>query len=106
MGLSVAKILSGKGANVVIVARNVGKLEGALSEIKASAASATQNFHYISADLTDASEASRIVTDVVAWNRGVAPDVVWCMAGSSEPQLFLDAPSKVLRNQIDRKSVV
>ncbi|KFY12754.1 hypothetical protein V492_03673 [Pseudogymnoascus sp. VKM F-4246] len=101
MGLSVAKILSGKGANVIIVARNVGKLEGALSEIKASAASATQTFHYISADLTDASEASRIVTDVMSWNGGVAPDVVWCMAGSSEPQLFLDAPSKVLRNQMD-----
>ncbi|OBT54413.1 hypothetical protein VE04_05257 [Pseudogymnoascus sp. 24MN13] len=101
MGLSVAKILSGKGANVVIVARNVGKLEAALSEIKASAASATQTFHYISADLTDASEASRIVTDVMAWNSGVSPDVVWCMAGSSEPQLFLDAPSKVLRNQMD-----
>ena len=101
MGLSVAKILSGKGANVVIVARNIGKLEGALSEIKASAASATQTFQYISADLTNPLEASRVIADVTALNRGAAPDIVWCMAGGAEPQLFLDASSKTLRSQMD-----
>ena len=35
MGRSVAKILAQKGANIVIVARNVEKLESALQEIKA-----------------------------------------------------------------------
>ena len=34
MGRSVAKILAQKGANIVIVARNVEKLESALQEIK------------------------------------------------------------------------
>jgi 3-dehydrosphinganine reductase len=34
MGLSVAKILAQKGANIVIVSRNVEKLESALQEIK------------------------------------------------------------------------
>jgi len=34
MGRSVAKILAQKGANLVIVARNVEKLESALQEIK------------------------------------------------------------------------
>jgi 3-dehydrosphinganine reductase len=36
MGKSVAKQLAQKGANILIVARNVGKLEEALGEIKAS----------------------------------------------------------------------
>lgn len=101
MGLSVAKQLSAKGANVAIVARNVGKLEAALTEVKESAASATQIFQYFSADLTAPSEATRIVAEVTVWNHGAAPDVVWCMAGSSEPQLFLDAPRETLRNQMD-----
>ena len=35
MGKSVAKQLAEKGANVLIVARNVGRLEEALAEIKA-----------------------------------------------------------------------
>jgi 3-dehydrosphinganine reductase len=34
MGRSVAQVLAQKGANVVIVARNVGKLEEALEKIK------------------------------------------------------------------------
>jgi 3-dehydrosphinganine reductase len=34
MGKSVAKQLAAKGANVLIVARNVGKLEAALAEIQ------------------------------------------------------------------------
>lgn len=34
MGRSVAKQLAAKGANVVIVSRNVGKLEEALAEVK------------------------------------------------------------------------
>lgn len=34
MGLSVAKILAQKGANILIVSRNVAKLESALQEIK------------------------------------------------------------------------
>jgi len=36
MGKSVAKQLAQKGANIIIVSRNVGRLEEALAEIKAS----------------------------------------------------------------------
>lgn len=34
MGRSAARILASKGANVIIVSRNVGKLEDALAEIR------------------------------------------------------------------------
>jgi hypothetical protein len=36
----------------------------------------TQRFHQISADLTVASEAVRIVDEVTSWNGGLAPDIV------------------------------
>ena len=36
MGLSVAKLLAKKGANIVIVARGVEKLKSALAEISVS----------------------------------------------------------------------
>jgi len=36
MGLGVAKLLSSKGANIVIVARDITKLEAALKEIAVS----------------------------------------------------------------------
>lgn len=39
MGKCVAEILASKGANVLIVARNVKKLESAVSDIKVSYAS-------------------------------------------------------------------
>jgi len=39
MGRSVAKQLSQKGANIIIVSRNVGRLEEALADIKASSLS-------------------------------------------------------------------
>ncbi|TGJ81183.1 hypothetical protein E0Z10_g7584 [Xylaria hypoxylon] len=86
MGLAVARQLAEKGASVVIVARNQDKLRegnGALSL-------ETQRFHSISADLTSASEAVRVVDEVLEWNSGSAPDIVWCCAGSSHPTLFVD----------------
>lgn len=101
MGLSVAKQLSAKGANIAIVARNVGKLEEALAAIKSSACSPKQTFQHFSADLTAASEAARIVAEVTTWNHGAAPDIVWCMAGASDPKLFLDASRETLRSQMD-----
>jgi short-subunit dehydrogenase len=42
MGKSVAKQLARKGANVIIVSRNAGRLEEALAEIKTSS-----SFQYI-----------------------------------------------------------
>jgi len=101
LGLSVAKQLSSKGANIGIVARNVGMLEEALAEIKSCASSPKQIFQYFAADLTAPSEASRVVAEVTTWNHGAAPDIVWCMAGASDPKLFLDASRETLRSQMD-----
>ncbi|KUJ19632.1 3-ketodihydrosphingosine reductase-like protein tsc10 [Mollisia scopiformis] len=102
MGKSVAIQLAQKGANIIIVARNVGKLEAALAEIKAAASSpSSQRFQYISADVSEPDGASRVIAEAIAWNNGSAPSIVWCIAGSANPGLFIDTPRSVMRHQMD-----
>lgn len=91
LGRSAARELAAKGANVIIVARNVGKLEDALAEISAAAKDPrTQRFHYISADVSEDDYAVRVVAEAISWNGGHSPDIVWCVAGSSTPMLWQD----------------
>ncbi|KAL8851285.1 MAG: hypothetical protein Q9221_003815 [Calogaya cf. arnoldii] len=92
MGRSVARLLAQKGANVVVAARNVGRLEEAIQHTAAGAMHKSQRFHFISADLTSSAEATRVLSETTAWNNDSPPDIVWCCAGSSYPALFIDAP--------------
>jgi 3-dehydrosphinganine reductase len=111
--------LTAKGAHVVIVSRNVGKLEEALAEVKvsidapsstsnsdislqaAAASPSTQRFQYFSADLTEQESSARLIGEVITWNNGVAPDIVWCIAGSSYPKLFIETATTKMRQQMD-----
>ncbi|AEO68956.1 uncharacterized protein THITE_2079890 [Thermothielavioides terrestris NRRL 8126] len=91
MGRSAAVQLAAKGANLILVARNVGRLEEALAEVKAAAKSpGTQRFTYISADVSEPDYASSVIAEAIAWNGGRAPDIVWCVAGMSTPLLWTD----------------
>jgi 3-dehydrosphinganine reductase len=102
MGLEVGRQLAEKGANVVIVARDLEKLRHAIEYIKQGALnSSTQRFHYISADLTSAPESVRVIDEIVSWNAGNPPDTVWCCAGSSYPALFVDTPVSQFQAQMD-----
>ncbi|KAL4786060.1 hypothetical protein BJX76DRAFT_141899 [Aspergillus varians] len=102
MGKAVACQLAEKGANVVIVARTVQKLEEAMEAIKGSAASLIkQRFHLISADLTKPEECERIMTEVTEWNDGMPPDIVWCCAGYCTPGYFIETPLQTLKDQMD-----
>ncbi|KAF2639848.1 3-ketosphinganine reductase-like protein [Massarina eburnea CBS 473.64] len=102
MGIEVAKLLAQRGANVILVARNLGKLQSAMEETKAAAKDpATQRFHVISADVTIESENARLLKEATSWNDGVVPQVVWANAGSSTPGLFLDCKIETLRSQMD-----
>lgn len=66
--------------------------------LKAAAANPEkQKFHYISADLTNPTESTRILREVSVWNNNRPPDVVWAIAGYSIPQLYLDATTEQLR---------
>ena len=91
MGRSAAVQLAAKGANVIIVSRNVGRLEEALVEVKAAAKNPSkQRFTYISADVAEHDFAARVVAEAIAWNGGAAPDIVWCVAGLSTPMLWAE----------------
>ncbi|KAL8860878.1 MAG: hypothetical protein Q9178_002633 [Gyalolechia marmorata] len=92
MGRGVARLLAQKGANVVITARNVQRLEEALEHIAAGSIRKSQRFHFISADLTSSAEATRVLSETTTWNNDSPPDIVWCCAGSAFPALFIDAP--------------
>jgi len=80
MGLEVAKQLAKKGANVVIVARGVEKLEKAIKEVEAEAVEGSgQKFKWCSGDLSVGQEVERVFAEVVEW--GGVPDIVWTCAG-------------------------
>ncbi|UKZ63620.1 uncharacterized protein TrAtP1_004847 [Trichoderma atroviride] len=102
MGLSVAKLLSFKGANVVLVSRSVDKLQDALKIVEAAAINKDkQRFHYIVADVSAPSYATPLLAEVREWNNGNPPDIVWCIAGMSTPELFVDMDMSSLRRQMD-----
>ncbi|KAK3504733.1 hypothetical protein B0T13DRAFT_454046 [Neurospora crassa] len=94
MGRSAAIQLSQKGANVILVSRNVGRLEEALVDVRAAAKNpSTQRFTYISADVSEHDYAAAVLAEAVAWNGGRSPDIVWCVAGMSTPLLWTDDDS-------------
>ncbi|KAF5569341.1 3-ketodihydrosphingosine reductase tsc10 [Fusarium phyllophilum] len=97
LGLAAARQLSSKGANVAIVARDTTVLEEVLTQVEASAQSSSQRFFSLTADVTKASECSRVIAEVTAWNDDSPPDIVWCCSGSPHPTLFVDTPVEQLR---------
>ncbi|KAI9819968.1 MAG: 3-dehydrosphinganine reductase [Pycnora praestabilis] len=102
MGRGLAKLLAQKGAHVVIVARDIKKLEAARDHIAEAARDPqSQQFHWISADLTDPAESVRVLEEVTAWNHNSPPDIVWANAGFSEPGLFIEKSVDQLRSQMD-----
>ncbi|KAI0817415.1 3-ketodihydrosphingosine reductase tsc-10 [Xylaria sp. FL0064] len=102
-GLSAARIFSSKGANVIIVPRNLAKLETPLNSIKSAAKSSeTQRFHAIAADVAEPNYAEDVVAKATAWNNAQPPEIVWCLAGLSTPMLWTDDGSmKAARYNMD-----
>ncbi|KAK1756115.1 hypothetical protein QBC47DRAFT_298837 [Echria macrotheca] len=91
MGRSAAVQLAAKGAHIILVSRNVGRLEEAAAEVRAAAKSpSSQRITYISADVSEPGYAARVLAEAIAWNGGAAPDIVWCVAGLSTPLLWTD----------------
>ncbi|RMZ71343.1 short-chain dehydrogenase [Pyrenophora seminiperda CCB06] len=102
MGSEVACLLSARGANLVLVARTAKNLETAVQRARLCAKNpSTQRFTYIAADVTSESENARILKEATAWNDGRMPEVVWCIAGSSTPGLFVETSTDTLRQQME-----
>uniref|UniRef100_A0A0B7KK38 Ketoreductase (KR) domain-containing protein n=1 Tax=Bionectria ochroleuca TaxID=29856 RepID=A0A0B7KK38_BIOOC len=93
MGLEAGRQLAKKGASIVIVARNIDNLKSGIEYItKGASPPKTQRFHYVSADLISEAGCVQVMDEIEKWN-GAPPDIVWCLAGTSRPQLFIDAPA-------------
>lgn len=101
MGLEAGRQLAGKGANVILVARDEKKLAEGVEYISAGAISKDQRFHHISADLSNAEEAVRVIAEATEWNFGSPPDTVWCCAGASHPTLFVDTEVSKFQSLMD-----
>lgn len=99
IGLATAKLLSQKGANVWLVARNQNRLQSALSQVESVCRTTNQCCGIISADVTNVDEASRAVAEVV--NACGAPDILINSAGDVYPQLFKDMELNVLRQLME-----
>jgi len=102
MGREIARLLSARGASLILVARTTKNLEAAVDYAKAHARNpTTQRFTYISADVTSESENARVVSEAIVWNNGKMPEIVWCIAGSSTPGLFVETRTDTLRKQME-----
>ncbi|KAL4886540.1 hypothetical protein BJY04DRAFT_177873 [Aspergillus karnatakaensis] len=102
LGKAVACQLAEKGANVVIVARTLQKLQESMEAIRGSATNVSkQRFHHISADLTKPEDCERVMAEVTEWNDGMPPDIVWCCAGYCTPGYFVETPIQTLKDQMD-----
>ena len=102
LGLALARQLSAKGANVVIVAQTVSKLEKALGVVRDAASNpAIQKFMYLSYDLRSPESAPAILAKVTEWNSAEPPDVVLNCAGLCIPSFFASASTDTLRDQMD-----
>ncbi|KAL9619129.1 MAG: hypothetical protein Q9160_006218 [Pyrenula sp. 1 TL-2023] len=102
LGLSLAHLLSLRGAHLILVSRDPTKLSSALSSARSSASSpSTQRFHSIPTDLRSNSAVTTLLSQATAWNNGIPPDIVWCCAGHCIPGFFADMPIEELRGQMD-----
>ncbi|KAI1769195.1 NAD(P)-binding protein, partial [Hypoxylon sp. FL1150] len=102
MGRSAALQLAAKGANVIVVSRSADKLRAVVSECEAAALKpGAQRFTFFAADVSAPDYAPPLLADAVAWNGGRPLDVVWCAAGTSTPDFWLEVPLAQSRAQMD-----
>ncbi|KAI0881970.1 NAD(P)-binding protein [Annulohypoxylon maeteangense] len=102
MGRSAAVQLAAKGAHIILVSRSAPKLEAALADVKAAARDpSTQRFTYLTADVSQPDYAAPLLASAVSWNNGQPLDIVWCVAGTSTPDFWLEVPITHARSQMD-----
>jgi len=95
LGLSLAKQLAARGANVTIIARQKSKLEDALRAVEGCQVRDDQWFKSISADVTVPSEIDYAV-DACG-----AVDVMFCCAGAAHPRFFKDMSAEQIRAGVE-----
>ncbi|KIK01665.1 hypothetical protein K443DRAFT_678203 [Laccaria amethystina LaAM-08-1] len=98
LGLSLAIILTKKGAHVSIVARNQGRIDKALAQLEEVRASPSQLLKGYSHSLDTAAASTAALEEVCAAHGGEAPDAVFACAGASKPMFFVEMTEEDLVN--------
>lgn len=88
IGLSAARAFAAEGANVAIFARDMGRLESALSEIQDKAVSSEQRFIPVALDVSDYEEVQRVMAETL--DDFGRPHVLINSAGRALPRSFTD----------------
>jgi 3-dehydrosphinganine reductase len=86
IGLATGKLLAGLGADVVIFARGLERLEKAVEEIRASGRVPARRFAFRRLDVTDHDEVKRVMNEAVI-DFG-PPDILVNSAGRAYPNYF------------------
>lgn len=99
IGKATAKLLSGEGANVFIIARDQKKLDQALQEIEAEEVSPDQRFAAFSADVRNYEEVEAAIAAIV--EAAGLPDGLINSAGITYPGYFEEIPLEVFHDLMD-----
>ncbi|KAF8060220.1 oxidoreductase [Lyophyllum atratum] len=90
LGLSLALLLTQKGAHVSIVARNQEKLDNALAQLEEVRQSPEQILKAHSFSLNTAKDSADALHAVCAPHNGQSPDAIFACAGASKPMFFVE----------------
>ncbi len=99
IGLATAKLLSQKGANVWLLARNRDLLQSALSEVEKLRNNSDQRFGIVSADITDVAAVNKAVVEVEKACGSL--DILINSAGDVYPELFKDMDLNMVRQLME-----
>jgi 3-dehydrosphinganine reductase len=91
LGLALAVLLTKKGADVSIVARDEKKLDIALAELEKVRQTSAQILKSYSYSLTDPKLSVEALEAACAEHGGRTPDVVFLCAGASQPRFFVES---------------
>ncbi|KAH0587645.1 hypothetical protein H2248_006413 [Termitomyces sp. 'cryptogamus'] len=101
LGLYLAILLTKKGADVSIVARNEERLQSALEQLESVRQTPNQILKAYSFPLDDAESSASALEAVCSGNGGRCPDAVFLCAGASRPGFFVEEDESSLRRGMD-----
>ncbi|KAJ7283586.1 oxidoreductase [Mycena rebaudengoi] len=101
LGLSLAILLTKRGANVSIVARDEQKLQSALDELEKARQTSSQILKSYSFPINEAAAASAALEAACEAHEGRSPDVFFLCAGASYPGFFIEETEESLRKGMD-----
>ncbi|KAJ3487700.1 hypothetical protein NLI96_g3368 [Meripilus lineatus] len=102
LGLSLAVLLTKKGADVSIIARNQERLDIALRELEAARQSPQQTLRAYSFNVDTAAGATTSLEAACSAHNGRAPDAVFLVAGGARPGFFVEQTEEMLKQQFDQ----